>query len=539
MMKLKIAIFYTIWIFFSIIIAIGFANYYYFNTLSLNYHIVTLLVKTYPFTTIFVIILLIIIIIYQFKIYREKIRSRRNCQITYVDLEKIAHLWLEYEEIEDNIEHKMMEKMEVSFDESKKDIQEVINTLIGNRSISDMSFYKKYVFNYLDSFSKQELEIIAVLYELLETKAKDLPSVATLFKSDTDKNIYKDIVSEKLTSYEILYKVNLFDHTMNVVDCIYDILIKEKDSFVFSWSKMLISALSHDIGKIEKIDSLKGLSGLDKGKYENNTHENISRLILSNAFPNYEYIDDVCEIIEKHHLTNLDEKNKNYKAIRNLRNADHSARKQEIKEYLNNKKYENKKVLNIETDESKTLEINTQNTTLFDISVLDIDDKNEEDKEKKDEFVEQNSNDIIKPDQEIIFNPINIGNFIEQLLININKVEISPKTKRLKLISISDSNELLVPKDIFLKLAKNSGLEANTEKSLKALVKKLKSDNVLKFETNNISLDGFGNLAYKSKKDYMIFELESLGINKEDADLMKRNNEHLRNVVILKTNKGE
>ncbi|NUW27141.1 HD domain-containing protein [Arcobacter butzleri] len=421
-MKLQIAIFYTIWILFAIIIAIGFANYYYFNTLSLNYHIVTLLVKTYPFTTIFVIILLIIIIIYQFKIYREKIRSRRNCQITYVDLEKIAHLWLEYEEIEDNIEHKMMEKMEVSFDESKKDIQEVINTLIGNRSISDMSFYKKYVFNYLDSFSKQELEIIAVLYELLETKAKDLPSVATLFKSDTDKNIYKDIVSEKLTSYEILYKVNLFDHTMNVVDCIYDILIKEKDSFVFSWSKMLISALSHDIGKIEKIDSLKGLSGLDKGKYENNTHENISRLILSNAFPNYEYIDDVCEIIEKHHLTNLDEKNKNYKAIRNLRNADHSARKQEIKEYLNNKKYENKKVLNIETDESKTLEINTQNTTLFDISVLDIDDKNEEDKEKKDEFVEQNSNDIIKPDQEIIFNPINIGNFIEQLLININKV---------------------------------------------------------------------------------------------------------------------
>ena len=63
------------------------------------------------------------------------------------------------------------------------------------------------------------MEIIAVLYELLETKAKDLPSVATLFKSDTDKNIYKDIVSEKLTSYEILYKVNLFDHTMNVVDC--------------------------------------------------------------------------------------------------------------------------------------------------------------------------------------------------------------------------------------------------------------------------------------------------------------------------------
>mgnify|MGYP000541166911 FL=1 len=124
----------------------------------------------------------------------------------------------------------MMEKMEISFDESKKDIQEVINTLIGRREIQDMSFYKKYVFDYLDSFSKQELEIVATLYELLETRAKELPSVATLYRSDTDTNIYKDIVSENLTSYQILYEVNLFDHTMNVVRCMYEILILEKDS---------------------------------------------------------------------------------------------------------------------------------------------------------------------------------------------------------------------------------------------------------------------------------------------------------------------
>ena len=211
MQRFQMMVFYTIWILFLIVISIGYANYHYFGTLCLNLNIVTLLVKAYPFTTIFIIIFLLIVVFYQFKIYRDKIKNRRNCQITYVDLEKIAHLWLEFEEIEDNIEHKMMEKMEVSFDESKKDIQEVINTLIGNRTITDMNFYKKYVFNYLDSFSKQELEIVAVLYELLETKAKELPSVATLYKSDTDKNIYKDIVSEKLTSYEILYKVNLFD----------------------------------------------------------------------------------------------------------------------------------------------------------------------------------------------------------------------------------------------------------------------------------------------------------------------------------------
>lgn len=60
-------------------------------------------------------------------------------------------------------------------------------------------------------------------------------------------------------------------------------------------------------------------------------------MIISNAFPNYEYIDDVCEIVEKHHINSVDEKNKNYKAIRSLKDADQMARKQEIKDYLTEK----------------------------------------------------------------------------------------------------------------------------------------------------------------------------------------------------------
>ncbi len=555
MQRFQMMVFYTIWILFLIVISIGYANYHYFGTLSLNLHIVTLLVKAYPFTTIFIIIFLLIVVFYQFKIYRDKIKNRRNCQITYVDLEKIAHLWLEFEEIEDNIEHKMMEKMEVSFDESKKDIQEVINTLIGNRTITDMNFYKKYVFNYLDSFSKQELEIVAVLYELLETKAKELPSVATLYKSDTDKNIYKDIVSEKLTSYEILYKVNLFDHTMNVVDSMYNLLIKEKDSFVFGWSRMLISALSHDIGKIEKIESLKGLSGLDKGKYENNTHENISRLILSNAFPGYEYIDDVCEIIEKHHLQSIDEKNKNYKAIKYLKNADQMARKLEIKEYLNNKK-DNTKKDDIENKENLLDEIipdddlkyfenasTPNNKNEVEVILINHNDniKNlvEPEKIAESDTINKaidNKKDMIHPEQEVDLNPSDIGNLIEMLINSINEVEISPKTKRLKLISISDSDELYIPKDIFTKFVKSAGISLTIEKDLSNLIKKLKSDNVLKYETSNITIDGFGNLAYKSRRDYVVFSLESMGITAEEADLKKRNQEHLRNVTI---NKGK
>lgn len=535
-MQLQMIVFYATWLFFTLIISIGIANYYYYGDLSLNLNIVTLIVKSYPFITLFTILILSLVVIYQYKLYKERLNNRKNCQITFVDLEKIAHLWLEYEEIEDNIEHKVLEKMEVSFDESKKDIQEVINTLIGNRMIENMTFYKKYVFNYLDSFSKYELEIIAILYELLETRAKELPSVATLYKSDTDKTIYKDIVSEQLTSYEILYKVNLFDHTMHVVECMYEVLIKEKDAFVFSWSRMLISSLAHDIGKIEKIESLQGLRGLDSGKYENNTHENISRLILSNAFPNYEYIDEVCEIIEKHHIQVVDEHNKNFKMIKYLKTADQMARKLEIKEFLNNKKENvlvNKASNMIDKEESveieKTKNDDTEQNKVDDIKIEEV--VIEETK------VEENI--LINPKQETVFNPSDIGNLIELIIKNINEIDISTRTNRERILSISYKNELFIPNDIFKTNSKKVGLDISIEKDYKALVNKLRSDGVLKYETSNITIVGFPNSAYKSRKEYLVFDLDCLGISVDDADLKKRNNEILRNTSINKITKGD
>ena len=514
MIRLQMFIFYATWILFLIILAVGYANYNYYGSYSLNLHIIAVLVKSYPFTTVLIILLLFTIIIYQYKAYREKIKNRKNCQITYVDLEKIAHLWLEYENIEDNIEHKIMEKMEISFDESKKDIQEVINTLIGNRSIKDMSFYKKYVFNYLDSFSKQELEIVAILYEILETKAKTLPSVATLYKKDTDQEIYSDTVSEKLTSYQILYKVNLFDHTLNVVQNMYDLLIKEKDVFVFNWSKMLICALSHDIGKIEKIESIRGLSSIDKAKYEGNTHENLSRLIISNAFPSYEYIDDVCEIIEKHHITSIDEKNKNAKLIKKLKFADQEARKQEIKDFLKNKK-ENK--IN-ETEEPKTEEPKIE--------------------EPKADIIEQKatirSGQIIA-NQENFINPESLGNLIESISRKINIIEKTTRSERLKPISISEKDELYMLREVFVAFVKKAGIDTSGTKDYDNLLNKLKSDGVIKAEACLLLLENFGNAAYsKSKKEYISFSLISLGISPEEAELKKRNNEHLRNVIIKK-----
>lgn len=545
MIQLQMIIFYTTWLLFVFVVGVIYANYHYYGDLSLNLHIVTLLVRNYPFATIFIIFILTAVIVYQYRLYREKLKNRRNCQITFVDLEKIAHLWLEYEEIEDNIEHKMMEKMEISFDESKKDIQEVINTLIGRREIQDMSFYKKYVFDYLDSFSKQELEIVATLYELLETRAKELPSVATLYRSDTDTNIYKDIVSENLTSYQILYEVNLFDHTMNVVRCMYEILILEKDSFVFNWSKMLISSLAHDIGKIEKIESLQGLSGLDRKKYESNNHENISRLIISNAFPNYEYIDDVCEIVEKHHINSVDEKNKNYKAIRSLKDADQMARKQEIKDYLTEKKYKTS-INTSNNEEKKELQENNTNSSVIEdttIAPVKLEITNNEiiEIEETKEILTPKSeteNININPNQEKNFNASDIGSLVELLIKSINETEETPKTKRVKIVSISNKDELFIPLEIFVKFTKQYDL-GSTDKELKELLDKLKKDGLFKYRTSYIEIKGFANAMYNTRKDFVVFDLSSLGITEDEAELKKRNNQHLRNVTISKGNKDE
>lgn len=545
MIQLQMIIFYTTWLLFTFVVGVIYANYHYYGDLSLNLYIVTLLVRNYPFATIFIIFILTAVIVYQYRLYREKLKNRRNCQITFVDLEKIAHLWLEYEEIEDNIEHKMMEKMEISFDESKKDIQEVINTLIGRREIQDMSFYKKYVFDYLDSFSKQELEIVATLYELLETRAKELPSVATLYRSDTDTNIYKDIVSENLTSYQILYEVNLFDHTMNVVRCMYEILILEKDSFVFNWSKMLISSLAHDIGKIEKIESLQGLSGLDRKKYESNNHENISRLIISNAFPNYEYIDDVCEIVEKHHIHSVDEKNKNYKAIRSLKDADQMARKQEIKDYLTEKKYKTS-INTSNNEEKKELQENNTNSSVIEdttIAPVKLEITNNEiiEIEETKEILTPKSeteNININPNQEKNFNASDIGSLVELLIKSINETEETPKTKRVKIVSISNKDELFIPLEIFVKFTKQYDL-GSTDKELKELLDKLKKDGLFKYRTSYIEIKGFANAMYNTRKDFVVFDLSSLGITEDEAELKKRNNQHLRNVTISKGNKDE
>ena len=90
-------------------------------------------------------------------------------------------------------------------------------------------------------------------------------------------------------------------------------------------------------------------------------------------------------------------------------------------------------------------------------------------------------------------------------------------------------------REVFVAFVKKAGIDTSGTKDYDNLLNKLKSDGVIKAEACLLLLENFGNAAYsKSKKEYISFSLISLGISPEEAELKKRNNEHLRNVIIKK-----
>ena len=144
----------------------------------------------------------------------------------------------------------------------------------------------------------------------------------------------------------------------------------------------------------------------------------------------------------------------------------------------------------------------------------------------------------INPNQEKNFNASDIGSLVELLIKSINETEETPKTKRVKIVSISNKDELFIPLEIFVKFTKQYDL-GSTDKELKELLDKLKKDGLFKYRTSYIEIKGFANAMYNTRKDFVVFDLSSLGITEDEAELKKRNNQHLRNVTISKGNKDE
>lgn len=367
------------------------------NIASFQTKLILLSIAIISFLTLFIVI--------QRRFFKHKLDNRANCQIQFVDMEKISNIWLDRSDIE-RIEQNKKSSLTNSFYESGM-VKTSVLDIVFNYRIRNTDIIKDYIVEYINAYDENEIEIACVLLAMIEHHG-DVPSVVSLFDKDNEKiELEKVSITNKKNSYQILKNIKLEQHTLNVVRHIFEIGLKSDKSMVnIQAPKMLIAALSHDIGKITNFETLNKIHhlNLEEKIFATQHHEFISDLILKNKFPSYKSIDLISEVVKFHHLSieDTEENRVIYSLGTLLKEADSSARKQEIREYR----------------EKETKKDNSES-----------DKKNEQDNEEDDQSSEQKSSQDYYDDTPIL----------NQKNIQILKHKIS-KTQKMKNEDI-DENE--------------------------------------------------------------------------------------------------
>lgn len=298
------------------------------NIASFQTKLILLSIAIISFLTLFIVI--------QRRFFKHKLDNRANCQIQFVDMEKISNIWLDRSDIE-RIEQNKKSSLTNSFYESGM-VKTSVLDIVFNYRIRNTDIIKDYIVEYINAYEENEIEIACVLLAMIEHHG-DVPSVVSLFDKDNEKiELEKVSITNKKNSYQILKNVKLEQHTLNVIRHIFEIGLKSDKSMVnIQAPKMLIAALSHDIGKITNFETLNKIHHLklEEKIFATQHHEFISDLILKNKFPSYKSIDLISEVVKFHHLSieDTEENRVIYSLGTLLKEADSSARKQEIREY--------------------------------------------------------------------------------------------------------------------------------------------------------------------------------------------------------------
>lgn len=298
------------------------------NIASFQTKLILLSIAIISFLTLFIVI--------QRRFFKNKLDNRANCQIQFVDMEKISNIWLDRSDIE-RIEQNKKSSLTNSFYESGM-VKTSVLDIVFNYRIRNTDIIKDYIVEYINAYEENEIEIACVLLAMIEQYG-DVPSVVSLFDKDNEKiELEKVSITNKKNSYQILKNVKLEQHTLNVIRHIFEIGLKSDKSMVnIQAPKMLIAALSHDIGKITNFETLNKIHhlNLEEKIFATQHHEIISELILKNKFPSYKSIDLISEVVKFHHLSieDTEENRVIYSLGTLLKEADSSARKQEIREF--------------------------------------------------------------------------------------------------------------------------------------------------------------------------------------------------------------
>jgi hypothetical protein len=135
------------------------------------------------------------------------------------------------------------------------------------------------------------------------------------------------ITTDGKTSFDILAKVSLSEHTYRVARLMIEKIKKHTNSYSVFIPRGVILALGHDIGKIGSQRDIP----IEDVVLESQDHPYISAMMIKQKFPDYKHIEETCEIISAHHIPI--EANAGIYA-ESLKAADHEARRQETAEWF-------------------------------------------------------------------------------------------------------------------------------------------------------------------------------------------------------------
>jgi putative nucleotidyltransferase with HDIG domain len=457
---------------------------------------------------------------------QNKIAKRKNCAIQEVELAEIAKIWLEAEE------YKQIIKQEISSEIPKQTKEEKKTFIVPAFNKEESRELFRFIEQHQSSFSELGIKVISDILKLLENNP--VSSVASKFKQDPNYKDYNKMVIAGKTSYDILSEVDLYTHTIDVVNeavkYLQDHNPDEKELYL---ERVIIAALCHDIGKIQK--SYKNLTD---DVYKKVPHNVISALILREEYPKLN--EEIIEAVEQHHGA---VKNKNNYTLKVLIEADKKAREKEIKEWLiknqktkdNNK--DNKDIKNKDnTDKEQNInneEINNKNQNINDkennINNKNINNKENENKNYKNKEQITNNKDntdeknISETEEENIFE-IDTDDLFEDLDEKENYEsakeklieKIGDEVCRVKKHSILglDLNELIFTKEhnIYISFAFLNNIINDTNSFIGEALKRKEA--VIK----EVKIEAF-NSEYKVKM--IIFKDEALGLDVSNVNCDK------------------
>lgn len=495
--------------------------------------------------------------------YNRMLAQRKNCQIQYIELSKIAMKWMEYNEVVTTIRASVETKMN---DDSKQAValesipNEISNRLLDLKSDLTKGFARKYILPFVGKFDPYEAKIILDLFIFLENNG-NIPSVASMYENDPEIKTYnsKAVTVSGKTSYQILAEFTLLDHTIRVAETA--IAIHEEGSDIGKstlYGRIIIAALAHDIGKIRVNDDRIRISG---EMYHKNPHERISVMMFQEMYPDYPNLKMVTEAIGVHHIYKVDS---SFASL--LKEADKKSREIEIGKWL----VKNKETLSIQGSKQKDEQTETLSVASSLQPIQTLTDTVTATKEipkavealKPLETVAVNpasvtepvkqaeetvlsvvmSNKSIVSEFEYDFMKAHGDEFIALLYEKINTTEYSSLTKEEKIISVSFGDTVLFDFMFFKKLLLMLSQIKFSKEAMTDLFTQLKDVGVIKMINAEdgflVSTFIFESSSGKEQVTYVPISCESLGLSPKEVEESKRAHPKLRSINISTYNKN-